>query len=60
MVKSVRRMLHKQTNKQTVDQLYGLPHGILHVINTILYENKFQNPQIFQQTISLFPEQSTL
>jgi hypothetical protein len=34
--------------------------GILHVFNTILYENEFQNPQIFQQTISLFPEQSTL
>jgi hypothetical protein len=44
----------------TVAQLYGLPHGILHVFNTILYENLFQNPQIFQQTISLFPEQSTL
>jgi hypothetical protein len=28
--------------------------------NTILYENEFQNPQIFQQTISLFQEQSTL
>jgi hypothetical protein len=27
---------------------------------TILYENEFQNPQSFQQTISLFPEQSTL
>jgi hypothetical protein len=27
---------------------------------TILYENEFQNPQIFQQTISLFPEHSTL
>jgi hypothetical protein len=26
----------------------------------MLYENEFQNPQIFQQTISLFPEQSTL
>jgi hypothetical protein len=37
-----------------------LPHGILHVFNTILYEYEFQNPQIFQQTISLFPEQSTL
>jgi hypothetical protein len=44
----------------TVAQLYGLPHVILHVFNTILYENEFQNPQIFQQTISLFPEQSTL
>jgi hypothetical protein len=37
-----------------------VPDGILRVSNTILYENKFQNPQIFQQTISLFPEQSTL
>jgi hypothetical protein len=25
-----------------------LPRGILHVFNTILYENEFQNPQIFQ------------
>jgi hypothetical protein len=24
-----------------------------------VYENEFQNPQIFQQTISLFPEQYT-
>jgi hypothetical protein len=38
----------------------GLPDGMLHVFNTILYENEFENPQIFQQTISLFPEQSTL
>jgi hypothetical protein len=37
-----------------------VPHGILLVFNTILYENEFQNPQIFQQTISLFPEHSTL
>jgi hypothetical protein len=36
----------------TVAQLYGVPHGILGVFNTILYENEFQNPQIFQQTIS--------
>jgi hypothetical protein len=35
-------------------------HGILSVFYTILYENEFQNPQISQQTISLFPEQSTL
>jgi hypothetical protein len=35
-------------------QLYGVPQGITN------YENEFQNPQIFQQTISLFPEQSTL
>jgi hypothetical protein len=37
-----------------------VPHGILRVFNTILYENKFRNPQIFQQTISFFPEQFTL
>jgi hypothetical protein len=35
-------------------QLYGLPHEILHVFNTILYKNEFQNPRI-QQTM-----QSTL
>jgi hypothetical protein len=43
-----------------VRQLYGVPHGILHVFSTILYENEFQNPQIFQQTISLFLDHSTL
>jgi hypothetical protein len=43
-----------------VGQLYGVPHGILRVFNTILYKNEFQNPQNFQQTIGLFPEQSTL
>jgi hypothetical protein len=36
-----------------------VPYGILGVFNTILYEKEFQNPQIFQQTIILFPEQST-
>jgi hypothetical protein len=30
------------------------------LFNTILYENEFQNPQIFQQTISPFPEHLTL
>jgi hypothetical protein len=30
----------------TVAQLYGLPHGIIRVFNTIFYENEFQNPQI--------------
>jgi hypothetical protein len=38
----------------------GLPQGILRVFNTILNENEFKNPQIFQQTISPFPEHSTL
>jgi hypothetical protein len=37
-----------------------VPHGNLKVFITLLYENEFQNPQIFQQTISLFPEHSTL
>jgi hypothetical protein len=37
-----------------------MPHGILRVFNTIYYENEFQNPQIFQQTIRLFPEYLTL
>jgi hypothetical protein len=27
-------------------QLYGVPHWILWVFNTILYENEFQNPQV--------------
>jgi hypothetical protein len=45
---------------RTVAQLYRVPHGILGVFYSILYENEFQNPQTFQQTISLFPEQSTL
>jgi hypothetical protein len=36
-----------------------MPHGILRVFNAALYENECQNPQI-QQTISLFPEHSTL
>jgi hypothetical protein len=31
--------------------LFGLPHGILHVFNTILYENEFQNPQILMDTL---------
>jgi hypothetical protein len=30
-------------------QLHGVPHGILRVFNTILYEIEFQNPQIFHQ-----------
>jgi hypothetical protein len=51
---------YEQMNWVIVGPLYGVPHGILRVFNTILYENEFQNPQIFQQTISLFPEHSTL
>jgi hypothetical protein len=29
-----------------------VPHGILKVFNNILYENEFQNPQIFQQSFT--------
>jgi hypothetical protein len=44
----------------TVAQLYahGLTNGILRVFNTILYENEFQNYQIFQQTV-FFPSFKT-
>jgi hypothetical protein len=45
------RLLKLHEAPHTVAQLYGLPHGILHVFNTILYEKEFQNPQISQQTI---------
>jgi hypothetical protein len=31
----------------------GLPHGILHVFYTILYENEFQNPQILMDTLEI-------
>jgi hypothetical protein len=41
-------------------QLHGVPHGILEVLNTILYETEFQNPQIFHQHARFSPERSTL
>jgi hypothetical protein len=34
-----------------VAQLYGVPRGILEAFNAILYENEFQNPQIFHQRV---------
>jgi hypothetical protein len=34
-------------------QLYGVPHGILRVFNTILYENEFRNPQILMDTLEI-------
>jgi hypothetical protein len=37
-----------------------MPHGILEVFNAILYENEFQNPQIFHQRVRFSPERSTL
>jgi hypothetical protein len=46
------------TNK--IGQLYRVPHGILLVFNTILYEIEFQNPQVFHQHLRFSPERSTL
>jgi hypothetical protein len=43
-----------------VAQLYGVPHGILQVFIIILYENVFQNPELFPTQVSLSPRQSTL
>jgi hypothetical protein len=40
--------------------MYGVPHGILQVFILILYENLFQNPELFPTQVSLSPEQSTL
>jgi hypothetical protein len=37
-----------------------MPHGTLQVFIIILYENVFQNPELFRTQISLSPEQSTL
>jgi hypothetical protein len=33
------------------EKIHGVPHGILRVLNTILYENDFQNPQNFHQRV---------
>jgi hypothetical protein len=38
----------KMRHPHTVAQLYGVPHAILGVFNTILYENECQNHQLFQ------------
>jgi hypothetical protein len=43
-----------------VAQLYGMPHGALQVFIIILYDNVFQNPELFRTQVSLSPEQSTL
>jgi hypothetical protein len=40
--------------------LYGVPQGSLQVFIIILYENMFQNPELFPTQVSLSPEQSTL
>jgi hypothetical protein len=38
-------MFHQICKEAHHSILYGLPHGILHVFNSILYEYEFQNPQ---------------
>jgi hypothetical protein len=43
-----------------VAQLYGMPHGTLQVFIIILYENVFQNPELFRTQVNLSPVQSTL
>jgi hypothetical protein len=40
--------------------VYGMPHGTLQVFIIILYDNVFQNPELFRTQVSLSPEQSTL
>jgi hypothetical protein len=37
-----------------------VPHGILQVFIVILYENVFQNPELFPTQVSLCSEHSTL
>jgi hypothetical protein len=37
-----------------------VPHGILQVCIIILYENVFQNPELFPTQVSLSSEHSTL
>jgi hypothetical protein len=37
-----------------------VPHGILKVFIIILYENVFQNPELFPTQVSLSSEHSTL
>jgi hypothetical protein len=35
-----------ETRIDSMRQLYGVPHGILRVFNTILYENEFPLPDV--------------
>jgi hypothetical protein len=43
-----------------VGQRHGVPQVILQVFIIMLYENVFQNPELFRTQVSLSPEQSTL
>jgi hypothetical protein len=47
-------ILHPPYPYHTVAQLYGLPHGILHVFKTLFFtKNEFQNPQILMDTLEI-------
>jgi hypothetical protein len=59
-IPTVKRLLKFHESPHIVGQLYGVPHGILRVINTILYENEFQNPQVFHLHVRFSPERSTV
>jgi hypothetical protein len=37
-----------------VGQLYGVPHGLLRVFNTILYKNEFQKSSNFSPSSKVF------
>jgi hypothetical protein len=54
----LRVKFHEATH--IVGQLYRVPHETLQVFIIILYENVFQNPQLFRTQVSLSPKQSTL
>jgi hypothetical protein len=47
------QFLKASRNWEKCSALYGLPHGIIKVLNTILYENEFQNPQILMDTLEI-------
>jgi hypothetical protein len=43
-----------------VRQRHGVPQVIFQVFVIMLYENVFQNPELFPTQVSLSPEKSTL
>jgi hypothetical protein len=43
-----------------VGQRHGVPQVILKVFIIMLYENVFQNPELFTTQVSLYPEHPTL
>jgi hypothetical protein len=49
--------IYVNSSTTKVERPIWVPHG---VFNTILYENEFQNPQVFHQHLRFSPECSTL